>query len=64
MSNERGRPLIVGIGEILWDLLPTGKQLAGRRPISPIMRTALGAAGTAVSRVGKDDLGQEYPCPG
>ena len=27
---------IVAVGEVLWDLLPKGKQLGGARPISPI----------------------------
>jgi len=59
MSIENGRPLIVGIGEILWDLLPAGKQLGGAPANFAYHAAALGAAGTVVSRVGQDDLGRE-----
>lgn len=59
MSNEKGRPVIVGIGEILWDMLPAGKQLGGAPANFAYHAAALGAAGTVASRVGKDELGQE-----
>jgi len=59
MSNQKGRPVIVGIGEILWDLLPAGKQLGGAPANFAYHATALGAAGTVVSRVGNGDSGQQ-----
>lgn len=52
-------PLCVGIGEILWDLLPTGKALGGA-PANVAAHTAqLGARGAAVSAVGDDPDGHE-----
>src|SRR5688572_7011479 len=52
-------PLVVGIGEILWDLLPAGKQLGGAPANFAYHAAALGARGVVVSRVGDDDLGRE-----
>lgn len=52
-------PVIVGIGELLWDMLPGGKR-AGGAPINFVYNAAqLGAEGYAVSAVGKDALGDE-----
>jgi fructokinase len=52
-------PLVIGIGEILWDLLPSGKQLGGAPANFAYHAHALGAQGVAVSAVGDDDLGRE-----
>lgn len=50
---------VIGIGEILWDLLPDGKILGGA-PANFAYHTAqLGAEGVAISAVGNDDLGKE-----
>ncbi len=50
---------IVGIGELLWDMLPSGKR-AGGAPINFIYHaTQLGANGYAISAVGNDQLGIE-----
>src|SRR5215218_4494539 len=53
------RPLIVGLGEILWDVLPGGKQLGGAPANFAYHANALGARGAVVSRVGDDELGRE-----
>lgn len=53
------RPVIVGIGEILWDMLPGGKQLGGAPANFACQSNALGARGVVVSRVGDDDPGRE-----
>ncbi|HEX2971436.1 MAG TPA: carbohydrate kinase [Tepidisphaeraceae bacterium] len=53
------RPVVVGIGEILWDLLPSGKQLGGAVTNFAYHAQALGAEGIVASCVGKDALGQE-----
>lgn len=46
-------------GEILWDLLPTGK-LPGGAPMNVAYHLhTLGAAGKMISRIGKDALGEE-----
>lgn len=56
---ENKKPIVVGIGEILWDIFPTGKR-AGGAPINFVYHaTQLGAEGCAISAVGKDDLGTE-----
>ena len=52
-------PTIVGIGEVLWDVLPAGKQLGGAPANFAYHAKALGADGVVVSRVGDDDLGRE-----
>ena len=50
---------IVGLGEILWDLLPSGKQLGGAPANFTCHAWALGAEARLVSRVGEDALGRE-----
>ena len=50
---------IVGIGEVLWDLLPSGRQLGGAPANFTYHASALGAETRLISRVGKDDLGRE-----
>lgn len=53
------RPVVVGIGEVLWDLLPSGKQLGGAVMNFAYHAQALGAEGIVVSCVGDDELGHE-----
>lgn len=48
---------VVGLGEMLWDLLPAGKQLGGAPANFAYMTALLGDRGLAASRVGKDRLG-------
>lgn len=50
---------IVGIGEVLWDLLPSGRQLGGAPANFTYHATALGADTRLISCVGNDDLGCE-----
>ena len=53
------KPIIVGLGEILWDLLPDGKK-AGGAPINFVYHSSqLGAESIAISAIGKDALGDE-----
>ena len=53
------KPIIIGIGELLWDMLPSGKK-AGGAPINFVYHTyKLGADSYAVSAVGNDLLGDE-----
>ena len=52
-------PLIVGLGEVLWDLLPSGKVLGGAPANFAYMANLLGDRGVVASRVGVDALGQE-----
>src|SRR5882672_7130842 len=55
----RQRYQVIGLGEILWDLLPTGKQLGGAPSNFAYISTLLGNAGIVASRVGNDALGSE-----
>jgi len=55
MTGSRHK--IVGLGELLWDLLPTGKQLGGAPANFAYISTLLGNKGIVASRVGRDDLG-------
>jgi fructokinase len=50
---------IVGVGEVLWDLLPGGQQMGGAPANFTCHARALGAEACLVSRVGNDDLGHE-----
>ena len=50
---------LVGIGELLWDLLPGGRQLGGAPANFAYHASALGADARLISRVGRDDLGRE-----
>lgn len=59
MQQQNKRPVVVGIGELLWDLLPTGKT-AGGAPINFVYHASrLGAEGYAVSAIGDDEDGVE-----
>lgn len=50
---------VIGVGEVLWDLLRTGPQLGGAPANFAYHAHALGAQAQVVTRVGKDDYGRE-----
>ncbi len=50
---------ILAVGEVLWDLLPGGKQLGGAPANFAYHCRALGADARIVTRIGDDDLGRE-----
>src|SRR2546423_298547 len=50
---------VVGLGELIWDLLPTGKQLGGAPTNFAYVSHLLGDAAFVASRVGTDELGRE-----
>lgn len=50
---------IVGIGELLWDLFPTGRALGGAPANFAYCSNLLGDTGVVVSRVGADELGND-----
>ena len=57
--TEKKKPVVVGIGEILWDMLPGGRR-AGGAPINFVYHAAaMGAEGYAISAVGNDPDGDE-----
>lgn len=61
MSSDQAKqpPICVGIGEILWDLLPKGKVLGGAPGNVVGIANQLGLKGILVSSVGDDQLGHE-----
>ena len=52
------RPVIVGLGEVLWDLLPHGKFLGGAPANFAFHASQLGAEGIVASAIGRDDDGR------
>ncbi len=50
---------VVGLGEVLWDLLPEGPQLGGAPANFAHHAHALGARATVVTRVGNDAWGRQ-----
>lgn len=50
---------VVGLGEVLWDLLPSGRQLGGAPTNFTYQAGALGARAMMVTRIGDDHLGRE-----
>jgi fructokinase len=58
-SHVLPRPVVVGIGEILWDMLPSGKRLGGAPANFAVQARSLGAEGLIAGAVGGDALGRE-----
>ncbi|MFW5857915.1 MAG: carbohydrate kinase family protein [Planctomycetota bacterium] len=52
-------PRLLGLGELLWDLLPDGRQLGGAPANFAYHACALGGRGAVASCVGDDPLGRE-----
>lgn len=59
LSEENRKFLVVGLGEILWDMLPGGKQLGGAPTNFAYHSHVLGVEGVVASCVGEDELGKE-----
>lgn len=53
------KPVIVGIGELLWDMFPEGRKVGGAPVNFAFHATSSGADGYAISAVGDDPLGDE-----
>jgi fructokinase len=51
--------LMIGLGEVLWDHLPSGKALGGAPSNFAYMANLLGDEGVVASRVGNDEAGRE-----
>lgn len=52
-------PVVVGIGELLWDELPSGRRMGGAPANFAIHARSLGADGVVASCVGDDEAGRE-----
>lgn len=50
---------VIGIGEVLWDLLPSGPQLGGAPANFACHARQLGAEAQVITRVGNDPLGRK-----
>jgi len=50
---------IVGLGELLWDLFPSGRQLGGAPANFAYTSNLLGDVGIVASRIGADELGND-----
>jgi fructokinase len=57
MLNKRH--IVVGLGELLWDLFPAGKQLGGAPANFAYITSLLGDEGIPASRLGQDSLGAD-----
>lgn len=53
------KPYVVGLGEVLWDVLPEGKKLGGAPANFAYHVSQFGYDTMAVSAVGRDVLGEE-----
>ena len=53
------KPKVAGIGEFLWDMLPTGKQLGGAPCNFAFHAMQAGCEGFVISAIGSDDPGDE-----
>jgi fructokinase len=52
-------PVVIGLGELIWDLLPTGRELGGAPSNFAHFARLLGNRAAVASRVGDDALGRE-----
>jgi fructokinase len=50
--------LILGMGELLWDVLPSGERLGGAPANFAVMAGRLGNHAAILSRIGRDELGR------
>jgi fructokinase len=53
------KPVIVGLGEILWDIMPDGKVMGGAPANFTYHCSQLGAESYLISAIGNDELGKE-----
>lgn len=59
LSANSETPVVIGIGEILWDNLPSGRRLGGAPTNFAYHVHALGVPATVVTRIGDDPDGHE-----
>jgi fructokinase len=53
------KPIVAGIGELLWDMLPSGKQLGGAPCNFAFHAMQTGCKSFVISAIGEDEPGQE-----
>lgn len=59
MTWVEDRPVVIGLGELLWDVFPDGKRPGGAPANVAYQAQQLGCQGVVASRVGTDKLGDE-----
>lgn len=59
MENQKEQRTVVGIGELLWDMLPEGKKPGGATANFAYHVSQFGLKGMVVSAVGNDEWGDE-----
>lgn len=52
-------PLMIGLGELLWDLLPQGPMLGGAPANYAVTACSMGASAAVISRIGSDENGKK-----
>jgi len=55
----KNKPIVIGIGELLWDMLPTSKEAGGAPVNFAFHASQTGADAYAISALGNDALGEE-----
>lgn len=58
-NSSLQKPIVIGVGELLWDMLPTGKRAGGAPVNFAFHASQRGAYGCAFSAIGDDALGKE-----
>jgi fructokinase len=58
-SSHRQEQLVVGLGELIWDMFPEGRRLGGAPSNFAYVSRLLGNEAAVASRVGRDALGAE-----
>ncbi|HBL43620.1 carbohydrate kinase [Gimesia sp.] len=59
MNNINSLPLVIGLGELLWDCFEDERRPGGAPANVAFQANQLGCRGTVVTRVGQDELGNE-----
>lgn len=59
MTSSNQAPVVVGLGELLWDVFPDGKRSGGAPANFAFQTGQLGCHGVLVTRVGADSEGDE-----
>ncbi|QDV48552.1 carbohydrate kinase family protein [Gimesia fumaroli] len=59
MNNLTSLPLVIGLGELLWDCFGDERRPGGAPANVAFQANQLGCQGTVVTRVGQDELGTE-----
>lgn len=58
-ADERTAPMVIGLGEVFWDIFPDARRLGGATANVAFHAQQLGCNGIVASRVGMDTAGDE-----